>query len=109
MLKIAKEPTFRHQVTARVPIDGGHEDQQFSVTFRVLPVSVMDGARLEEVGGTGAFLQQAIVGLDDIVDEAGKPVAWSDALRDRVIDTPFLRQALIRAYFDGVAGAAAGN
>lgn len=102
-------PTFTHTVTAKVPVDGGFEDQPFKVTYRVLDDQTVGAFDMNEKGSAVAFLKAAVVTLDDIVDRDGKPVPYSDALRDRMIGKPYLRQPMARGYFAAVYEARMGN
>jgi hypothetical protein len=109
MFKIAAEPTFTHDVTARVPVDGGYIDEKFRATFRTLDPAEAGKFDLMTAEGSTAFLKRAVVKLDDIGDAQGKAMEWSDALFDEVLKLPWARAALARAYFSAVAGAKAGN
>jgi hypothetical protein len=106
MFKIASDPKFTHTVTACVPVDGGHENMTFKATFRVVP--------LEQLGGTdnetqAESLKKVVVHLDDLVDENEQPQPYSDALRDKLIELPFMRYALMQTYIAAVTKTKAGN
>lgn len=109
MFKIAEEPTFTHDVTARVPVDGGHKDETFKATFRVLEPERLDGFDLATTEGATAFLKAAIKKLDDVTDAEGKPLPWSDEVLNQVLRLPYARVALTKSYFEAVHGAPAGN
>jgi hypothetical protein len=92
-----------------VPVDGGHREEVFKATFRVLDT---DEAGTFDIGtpkGTTAFLRRAVIGLEDLQDEQKRPIAYSDELRERLIRIPFVRQALLNTYLDAVTKAKAGN
>lgn len=107
MFKITNEPQFTHSVIACVPVDGGFDEQSFKATFRVLDADKLgtDGS----VQGQIEDLRRLIVKLDDLVDEQGQPVPYSDALRDQLIGLPYVRIALVEAYTRGVTKAKSGN
>jgi len=109
MFKLAANPTFSHVVRVQVPIDGGHAQETFRARFRVLPAERAAEFDFGNEAGTRDFLVAAIDHLDEIADEQGHLLPYSDELRDRVIGLPYVRQALLNAYLTGVAGAAAGN
>ena len=109
MFKIVNEATFTHAVTVRTPVDGGHREETFRATFRVLPVADVEAFNLMTEKGTRDFLQKAIVTLDELADETGAPLPYSDALRDQVIAIPYVRLALVNAYTSAVTQAKAGN
>lgn len=109
MFKLASEPTFRHKLRARVPIDGGHREETFEVTYRVLTVEKIADFNLTTPEGTTGFLKAVLVELHDIADAQGNPVDYSDEVRDAVLNLPYARSAIVSGYFDGVAGARKGN
>lgn len=105
MLKLAGEATFTHEIVAHAPVDGGIEEQRFKATFRVIPVDDLSKFKLGTAEGTASFLRRAIVKLDELADERGNPVPYSDRVRDQVLNLPHARAALAKAYFDAFAGA----
>lgn len=108
-LRLAKERTFTHDITVHRAVDGGYSDETFKATFNVLPISQISKYDLNTGKGTRSFLVAVIKNLDELEDEKGKPLPCNDQVRDAVIDESDARQALIRAYFAGVSGAAEGN
>jgi len=109
MFKLAANPTFSHVVRVQVPIDGGHREETFRARFRVLATERAAEFDLRSEAGVREFLVAAVEHLDEITDERGHALPYSDELRDRAIGVPYVRQALLTAYLKGVAGAAAGN
>jgi len=109
MFKVTQEPTFTHDVTARVPVDGGFEDQKFKATFRVIDPEEADKFDLATLEGSGDFLRKVVVQLHEVADAEGKPLEWNDGVLTAVLKLPWARSALARAYFAGVAGAKLGN
>lgn len=109
MFIVTADPQFTHTVKVRVPVDGGFREETVNATYRVVPIEELEGFDLSSTDGSTAFLKRAIARLDDLVDEAKKPVDYSDELRDRIINTPFVRVALVRDYFAATGGVAKGN
>lgn len=109
MFKIAAEPTFRHEVSAKVPVDGGFETQKFKATFRVIAPEEIDGYDLAETKASSDFLRRVVVRLDEIAAADGEPIEWNDAALEAVLRLPWARAALARGYFSAIAGAATGN
>ena len=109
MFKIAPEKTFKHKVTAMVPVDGGHSAETFEATFRVLAPAESDKFDLHTTSGATEFLRAVVVRLDDIADAEGNPVDWNDEVRDAVLRLPYARMAINTAYWAGVSKAKAGN
>lgn len=109
MFKLAKEPTFRHQVEAKVPVDGGFEDQSFEVTFRAIDAEEAEGYDMGDAMSQTAFFKRIIVELHDIGDAEGKPVPYSDAVRDQVLRLPWAKKAIAKTYFASLRGERLGN
>jgi len=109
MFKLTSEPTFKHKVRARVPVNGGHQDETFEVSYRVLTIEQIREYDLSDPDGTTGFLKAVIRELHDIADAHGQPVEYSDDVRDAVLNLPYARSAIVNGYFEGIAGARKGN
>ncbi len=107
MFKITTEPKFTHTVTVCVPTDGGHVEQSFKATFRVLDAEQLSTDSTVE--GQIEDLRRVLVSMNDLVGEDNQPVSYSDALREQLIRLPYVRIALINAYVRGVTKAKQGN
>lgn len=107
--KILDNPTFRHTVDIVVPSDGGYETQSLDVTCRVLDVETAKVFNLATADGVTDFLRKAVVSFDGVIDDGGRPVPYSDALRDRMLALPFVRKAIAEHYSDAVSRARLGN
>ncbi len=106
--RIASQFEFSRRVTARVPVDGGHEEQSFDVRFRYLPEAERERLS-KEADPVRAVLSRAIVSMSDIVDDDGRELPWNDKLRDQMLDLPFVRLPLARAWGEAIAGERAKN
>lgn len=102
MFTIVKNPTFKTTATIQVPTDDGIVAQTLTVRFRI-------GQDEDDVGdGFGLpFLRSVILSLDDLVDETGAQVPYSEAVRDELLSRAFVRTGILRAYFDALSGAKA--
>lgn len=109
MFIVDDRPTFTREVKVLVPEGDGHREEKIKATFLVIPTSEIDAGKLGTGEGTKEFLRTAVVRLDDLVDKAKQPVAYTDAVRDLVLDLPYVRVALANKYFDEVSKAAEGN
>ena len=107
--KITTDPTFSHPVEVFVPVDGGHAKQTFRATFGVLPSDQERQFDLQTAEGSDGFLRAIVRSLDDLVDEKDEAVPYSDALRDQLLQLPYVRQALVRTYYAGIQKGPAGN
>lgn len=99
MFKVVQHPTFRTVAKVQVPTEEGIVEQTFGVRFRV--TSEVTEAAAE--GGV-PWLKEHILAIDDLCDEEGKPLAYSEDLRDQLLAQPYVRVALFAAYFDATSG-----
>lgn len=106
---IDENPTFKRTVKAQRPIDGGFDTVTFDATFRLLGTDELANYDTSTVVGTTQFLQAVVVDLTGIVDGQKHPIPYSDALRDRVINTHYARAALVTDYFEAARGGRLGN
>ncbi|MEE2916662.1 MAG: hypothetical protein VYB32_06265 [Pseudomonadota bacterium] len=109
MFTVTDTYTFTRPVKVLVPANGGHDQQEFKATFRVIPVDEQDGYDLGTAEGSSAFLRAIIVELSDLVDGNDEPLPYSEGLRDRLLRFQFIRVALTTTYFDAIKKAVAGN
>lgn len=109
MFTVTDNPTFTHPVKVSVPVDGGHERQDFRATFRMISAEEQDSFDLTTPEGTTGFLHAIIVELHDLVDDQGQPLPYSDRLRDRLLSFQIVRVALTQSYFGALKKAVEGN
>ena len=107
MFKITAEPKFTHPVTVMVPVDDGHKEQTFKVTFKVEDVEALDKLQGEE--GQKGVLQRVVCGMADLVGDDDQPLPYSAELRDQLIGVPYVRIAMFLTYMGAVTKAKAGN
>lgn len=112
-LVLDQSPSYHWPVSYRVPRDGGaYETYTFSVEFRRLPQSRLDEIQRRASAGEmddGEFLREVMCGWSGITTPQGDPVAFNPATRDAVLDLPGMRLAIVKAFFDSLAGAARKN
>lgn len=109
MFNIAERPEFTHEVKIAVPADNGYREDSMRVRFRAIPDEEADAFRLDDPDGMKGFLREIIVHIDDLVGGDGKPIAWSEDVRELVLGMPWVRMALMRAYTMAVVNARLGN
>ena len=109
-MKKTKNPTFTHNVEVRRPVDGGFKDESLTVRFLALPVDRLEEFNLFTTDGTTDYLKTIVVGWgDDYLGDDDKPIPFSDAERDELINDPPVRRALVETYAKALSGAKAGN
>ena len=109
MFRLIAEPRFTHPVAVMVPVDGGHAEQTFRATFRVVPAAEADGFEVNTASGLSDFLKLALVDLLDVFSAEDRPLPWNDALRDQMLELPYVRIALFKTYMAALTKARAGN
>lgn len=109
MFKLSASATFERVVKVLIPVDGGHRQEDFKATFRVLPVDEANKFDLSTPEQSTDFLKAIIVKLDDIAGDDGEATPYSDEVRDAVLRLPFTRGPIVEAYFAGITGARSGN
>lgn len=109
MFKLITERTFKHRIRVQVPVDGGHREESFKATYRVMEQSEAESFDLSKTDEITDFLRTAIVSLDEIADANGDPLPYNDDVRDAVLNIPYTRLALVRGYFDGIGKSRKGN
>ncbi|PZQ20463.1 MAG: hypothetical protein DI569_15460 [Sphingopyxis macrogoltabida] len=102
-------PTFTHKVKVKVPVDGGHADQDFKATFAVMPADEVSDYELGTIPGSTDFLKKIIVSMSDLVGKDDQPVSYNDQVRDGMLSLVYVRKALVQTYLQAMAGAQAGN
>lgn len=102
MFALLKNPTFKTTARIIVPTDSGDVEQTLGVRFRL---TAEEATQMDVT----EFLRDAILSMDDIVDDAGKPLPYDAALRDQMIAVPFVRVGLLRAYWAAMSKAKLGN
>ncbi len=101
--KFAKITTFRAPVTLITP---GGEEQEFTAEF----VYLDDKAWLEKQQlPTVDFLRAFWTGWRGIVGEDGAEIAYSDTMRDALLDHNYIAQPVVTAYSTARAGRRAKN
>lgn len=109
MFTVTDTYRFATRVPVNVPVDGGHDRQEFGATFEVMSAEEQDSHDLSTTEGSSAFLRGVVRDLSDLQDAAGKPMAYSDATRDKLLKFQFIRVALTTAYFKAQTKAIEGN
>jgi hypothetical protein len=102
MLNADTELLIWWKVRVSVPQDGGTVRQDsFKAQFKI-----MGDARFAEVAKDATpaeMLREVVVGWSDLTAN-GEPVPFSEDMRDRITDLPFMRSALFDAFLEARVG-----
>ena len=109
MLKVVDNPEFTHVVSIMVPKDGGHQEETLKCRFRVIGSELADSFEITEVEGLKLYLRAVIVTMADLVDGDGKPLEFNDNVLEAVLNLPYARIGLFRAYNAAVTKVRQGN
>jgi hypothetical protein len=109
MFTVKDKLTFTHDVTVLTPVDGGHAEEKLKTTFNFLPADEVAAFDLTSSEGTTDFLKAIVAELHELVNESGSVIAYSEAVRDRLLSRSDIRKALGNHYLAAVANAPAGN
>ena len=113
MFKIQEQRTVTWPVQVRIPADGGRfEKADFQVEFALL-----DQARIDEILNTEdrstsmdvAFLREVVTGFRDVRREDGNEMAFSAENLGMLLGIPYVRNAMIDAFFSCISGRRRGN
>ena len=122
MLKFSKNPTFTFPVIVQVPQDGGGKAAvQFTALFRVAstdriddlskagsaPGSIATVTRNSALAVEAAILSEVVVGWEQVQDETGADLPFSDVNLKALAGIPYIRTALFEAYHKAIDGRAA--
>ncbi len=110
MFKIAQEPSYKWPVTVHIPKDGGKfVKATFSAEFRALPQDEIDNV-LQDIrdGDRDAdFATTSLIGWSGVQDMDGSELPYSDEAKAKLTNIPYVRNALVAAFFESISGGAA--
>ncbi|QAX29270.1 hypothetical protein [Leisingera sp. NJS204] len=109
MFNVLENPTFTRPVKVQVPKGDSVEEQTFKATFNALDDAETDGLSMIDTDSTKEFLRRAVLTMDELAGENGKPIPYSEDTREAVLSKPYARIALMAAYHTGMNGLLPGN
>lgn len=114
MFTLDLSDTFFWPVRFSVPkADGsGYDEQTFDTEFRRIgqeAITEMLRRAAEQSLSDNALARELVVGWRGVVDKDKAPIPYSEGARDRALAVPGLGSAVMAAFFDAHAKAAAKN
>ncbi|TVO70908.1 hypothetical protein FHP88_15755 [Sedimenticola selenatireducens] len=90
-------------VVVEVPVDGGKTNrQEFTAQFQMLDQEAIDALAAQ---GDTAFIRGVLVGWgEDVKDPDGKAIKFGKKPLAEMTRRPYIRKALIRAYYEMAGG-----
>lgn len=109
MFKVVENRTFTHVVKVAMPVDGGFTEEELKVTYNYLSNDETKTYDLRSAVDSERFVARAVVRFDDMTDEKGNPLPYSDMVRKAVLAMPNAWSAVVKGYFKAIEKAAEGN
>lgn len=96
--KLATERKFKSKITIRMPNENGTVSlMTFTAIFKAMKIS--EATKMQETNPELPILKEVLVGFEDVQNEDGTPVEWSEEARDLLIDEPLVQAELLRTYY----------
>jgi len=112
MFVLKKRDSYSWPVKFRIAVDGRYEDHKFTAEFKRLPQDRLDqvfGSNRKADISDDAFVREILIGWSDISDESGDALPFNGDNVATLLLVPGVRTAIIKAYFDSIAGIAEKN
>ena len=109
MFKVDENPSFIRTVKVKVPKGEGHEEQTFKAAFNVVDDEIVDGVQLQNAAEVKKVLRKMLAGMEDLANTAGEAIPYSEEIREKILKLPYVRIALLAAYYEGVTDQRSGN
>lgn len=106
---IKKEKHYNWPVVISEPVDGGSfNDQRVRVTFKMLNQQRIDEVIKNEAEEDADILRDVLVNWEDgaFKDENNVNLPFTEDSKDLVLSIPFVRSALVKAFFESISGKA---
>lgn len=111
MFKLSDAPdTYTWPVVVEIPADGGnYREARFTARFQLQPQDVVDEVlqkiRDEDDQDEDTDLAvKLLVGWEDVQGADGQPLVYSDESKHALLNIPYVRGAVVRAYFASLGG-----
>ena len=109
MFKLVQPETVTWPVHVRIPADGGKTlKATFDAEFVLLNQDAID-ATLADAGDDVEFICNVVVGWSGVQDEEGNELPFSHDACRRMAKIPYVRRAMMKAFWDATLGAVEKN
>jgi hypothetical protein len=106
---IKKDKSYTWPATISEPMDGGaFTVHKVRVKFKMLSQGRIDEVIRNEAEEDADILTDVLIGWDDgaFKDESGADLVFNEENKDLILSVPFVRGALIKGFFESIAGKA---
>ena len=110
MFKTMQDLTYEWPVTVYVPKNGGKFFKAtFTAEFRVLSQDEIDRvlANIRENDADTNFAGECLAGWKEVQDDDGSELVYSDGAKAKLLNIPYVRNAVVTAFFESISGGAA--
>lgn len=109
MFKLSDKTSVKWPVNVEIPQDGGKTlVNRFTVDFKLLDQDEID-ALSSDTRNDQEFLRGVIIDWEGVADETGEPLSCIAVNVTRLTKVPYVRRALLAAFFEAISGAARKN
>ena len=110
-ITLSEDRTVKWPVKVNVPQDGGTvRVQTFTGHFRLARADAVKQALNDRADDFDQMIVERLIGWEgDLRDETDAPIPFSDDARDALCGIPYVRPAVIKAYFEAANGGRAKN
>lgn len=106
MFRIDDSDSYKWPVTVEIPRDGG----KFTKATFTAEFKRVGQARINEIVQQSRdeddrdFLNEVFVGFEDVEDADGSKLEYSETARGKLLDIPYVRVGLTKAFFESMGG-----
>lgn len=102
------ERQVKWPVVVNVPQDGGsYKKHTFDAKFQIFGQAKIDEILQKFRNDDHDMIVEILAGWENVQDSDGNNLEYSDANKTALIDIPYVRTAIVKAYFECVGGAGA--
>lgn len=110
MFTIKQSDTYSWPVEVRFPKDNGEVGKEtFTAIFKRISQSRIDDikklAQTSDTMSDRDLACEVLAGWDNIIDEHGEKVPYSEGMRDELLDKPMVATAIVMAFTESLSGA----
>jgi hypothetical protein len=104
--KYTKVTSYKWPVTVELPDNGQYKKETFTAIFK--KVGRRSFEDLDDAA-TESLIFDVLLGWEDITDEDGKPIPFSEDFKTELLDDTYFLRGVMAGYLDSLQGAPAKN
>lgn len=108
MFKLATNDHYKEKVTVEIPQDLGKTAKgSFIVHFKTLNRDRIEELAQDMNAGSlseSEVLREVVVGFEDVQDEDGQAMEYSEHTRDKLLNIQYVHTAVMKAFLGSLAG-----